>query len=237
MARKLTAHELCSWLVGPDWPNEGEIDIIEGVNDASNNAMTLHTSDGCSVTDDGAFTGTLGTTNCYVNAPDQSTNAGCDIQNQDTQSYGANFNRIGGGVIATEWTSSAINIWFFPRGTTPADITAGKPDPTSWKEPVAQFQGDCDIDARFQNQQIVGGHSFKSETLLLTLYARFSTLHSVATGPAMSGALAPPAPQFPLLAKIMCKTTRPRSPMHTGRSTLCRFTNPMGPLKLSHILG
>lgn len=152
---RLSSLHVSSWLVGPDWPNQGEIDIIEGVNDGAHNAMTLHTSDGCSIIDDGHFTGTLGTTNCYVNAPGQSANSGCDIQNQDTQSYGNGFNAISGGVIATEWTGSDITIWFFPRGTTPADITAGNPNPATWKEPVAQFQGNCDIDSRFKNQQIV----------------------------------------------------------------------------------
>ncbi|KAK4690975.1 hypothetical protein P7C71_g5929, partial [Lecanoromycetidae sp. Uapishka_2] len=148
------------WLVGPNWPNEGEIDIIEGVNDGANNAMTLHTSDNCTITDDGGFTGTLGDTNCYVYASGQPSNAGCSIENQNTQSYGTDFNNIGGGVIATEWTSSDINIWFFPRGSTPADITNGDPDPTTWGEPVAQFQGGCDIDSHFQNQQIVFDTTF-----------------------------------------------------------------------------
>lgn len=148
------------WMVGPNWPNDGEIDIIEGVNDNANNAMTLHTSDGCSITNDGAFTGTLTTSNCYVYAPGQADNAGCDIQNQNTQSYGNNFNSNGGGVIAMEWTSSDINIWFFPRGTTPSDLEAGVPNPASWKEPVAQYQGDCDIPSHFADMQIVFNTDF-----------------------------------------------------------------------------
>lgn len=142
-------------MLGPNWPNDGEIDIIEGVNDNANNAMTLHTSDGCSITNGGAFTGTMTTSNCYIYAADQANNAGCDIQNQNTQSYGSDFNSNGGGVIAMEWTSSDINIWFFPRGTTPADLEAGTPDPASWKEPVAQYQGDCDIPSHFADMQIV----------------------------------------------------------------------------------
>jgi hypothetical protein len=35
------------WEVGGDWPSQGEIDIIEGVNDVAPNAATLHTSEGC----------------------------------------------------------------------------------------------------------------------------------------------------------------------------------------------
>ncbi|CAF9927162.1 MAG: hypothetical protein ALECFALPRED_003637 [Alectoria fallacina] len=142
------------WMFGPNWPNDGEIDIIEGVNDNANNAMTLHTSNGCSITDS-SFTGTMTTSNCYVDAPNQSTNSGCDIQDQTTQSYGTEFNSNGGGVIAMEWTSSDINIWFFPRGTAPSDLEAKKPNPASWKEPVAQYQGDCNIPSHFANMSIV----------------------------------------------------------------------------------
>lgn len=34
------------WTLGPNWPKDGEIDIIEGVNDAAQNQMTLHTTPG-----------------------------------------------------------------------------------------------------------------------------------------------------------------------------------------------
>ena len=37
------------WLLGPDWPSHGEIDIIEGVNTLTQNAISLHTSDNCSI--------------------------------------------------------------------------------------------------------------------------------------------------------------------------------------------
>jgi hypothetical protein len=31
------------WTLGPNWPNNGEIDIMEGVNLLTKNAATLHT--------------------------------------------------------------------------------------------------------------------------------------------------------------------------------------------------
>ncbi|KAL1980751.1 hypothetical protein VTN96DRAFT_3558 [Rasamsonia emersonii] len=142
------------WTVGANWPNGGEIDIIEGVNQQTTDAMTLHTSDGCTINDSG-FTGTLSTSNCYVDAPGQSNNAGCGIDSTSSQSYGDGFNAIGGGVYATEWTSDYIKIWFFPRGSIPSDITSGSPDPSGWGTPAAAFQGNCDIDSHFTAQNIV----------------------------------------------------------------------------------
>lgn len=143
------------WMVGPNWPNAGEIDIIEGVNSQSTNAMTLHTGDGCSITNNNAFSGTIGTDNCYVDASGQSDNAGCSIDTTNIQTYGDGFNSNNGGVYATNYESSAISIYFFPRGSIPSDITSGSPDPTGWGTPLAQFQGGCDIDSFIYNQQIV----------------------------------------------------------------------------------
>ncbi|RAH50767.1 glycoside hydrolase family 16 protein [Aspergillus brunneoviolaceus CBS 621.78] len=147
------------WLLGSNWPNNGEIDIIEGVNQQTNDLMTLHTSDGCSI-DNSGFTGTLTTSNCYVDAAGQSSNAGCSITSPSSQSYGTSFNSLGGGVYATEWTSSAINIWFFPRGSIPADVTAGVPTPATWGTPAASFAGSCDIDSHFDAMQIVFDTTF-----------------------------------------------------------------------------
>lgn len=39
------------WTVGPEWPSNGEIDIIEGVNSQQANSMALHTTPGCSIND------------------------------------------------------------------------------------------------------------------------------------------------------------------------------------------
>ncbi|GKZ70348.1 hypothetical protein AnigIFM50267_005986 [Aspergillus niger] len=148
------------WLVGADWPNNGEIDIIEGVNQQSGNDMTLHTSDGCSISSSSDFTGSMTTDNCYVYAAGQSSNAGCGITDPDATSYGTAFNANGGGVFATEWTSDAISIWFFERGSIPDDIDSGNPDPDSWGSPVARFQGDCDIDSHFDGLQIIFDTTF-----------------------------------------------------------------------------
>lgn len=143
------------WLLGPNWPYSGEIDIIEGVNGQTNNNMAMHTDAGCSIVNNGGYSGNLETANCDVNAPDQATNAGCSISSGNSNSFGSGFNANNGGVYATEWTSEAINIWFFPRGSIPADITGGSPDPSGWGLPQGQFAGGCDIDSKIKNQQIV----------------------------------------------------------------------------------
>lgn len=143
------------WMLGSSWPNNGEIDIIEGANTQSTNQMTLHTSDGCSVGSSG-FTGSVSTSNCYVEASGQTANAGCAVLDSSTQSYGDSFNQAGGGVYATEWTSDNINIWFFSNSSVPSDITSGSPDPSGWGTPAASFGGsDCDIDSHFNELQIV----------------------------------------------------------------------------------
>ncbi|OQN95825.1 hypothetical protein B0A48_18110 [Cryoendolithus antarcticus] len=148
------------WMVGPDWPSNGEIDIIEGVNDQSVNDMTLHTGPGCTISDNGGFSGEITTKDCDVNAAGQDTNAGCQIKTDDTNTYGSGFNANKGGVYATEWTESAISIFFFPRGSIPSDISGGSPDPSGWGKPLASFQGGCDISSMFKEQQIVFDTTF-----------------------------------------------------------------------------
>ncbi|OAP61863.1 hypothetical protein AYL99_04066 [Fonsecaea erecta] len=143
------------WMLGPNWPNNGEVDIIEGVNSQPSNNMAMHTNAGCTITSTGAFSGTLETDDCDTTAPDQPSNAGCSMRSQDTTSFGNGFNSNGGGVYATEWTSEEISIWFFPRNAIPADISSGNPDPSNWGLPQGQFTGGCDIDEKVKDQQLV----------------------------------------------------------------------------------
>ncbi len=149
------------WLVGPNWPTSGEIDILEGVNDQTSNTFAMHTGPGVVVSKDASFTGQLVTPNCDVNAPGQDKNVGCKFSTNDTTTYGKGFNEIGGGVYATEWTSSAINIWFFPRTAIPADIVQGNPQPSeNWGLPRAAFGGDFKVDDHFKDLNIVFDTTF-----------------------------------------------------------------------------
>ncbi|OZJ06028.1 hypothetical protein BZG36_01104 [Bifiguratus adelaidae] len=110
------------WTVGPNWPNSGEIDIFEGVNTQATDLMTLHTQQGCTMPASRSQTGTTVTSNCWINAPGQSSNQGCGVTNTQPTSYGDNLNNAGGGVYATLWNSNGISIWWFQRSAIPSDI-------------------------------------------------------------------------------------------------------------------
>lgn len=133
------------WMTGPSWPNNGEIDIIEGVNYQSTNAMTMHSNSGCTM----------------VNKICQGFQ-GCGVQEGGPASFGDGFNSANGGVYAMEWTSTAINIWFFGRNNIPAGATGANPDPSSWGSALASFQGGsgCNIDDHFNNNNIVFDTTF-----------------------------------------------------------------------------
>lgn len=146
------------WTFGSPWPNNGEIDIIEGVNAQNTNIMTLHTTDGCTMTNSGSTAGSnLFEANCNAN----SGYNGCGQSSTVANAYGAGFNANGGGVYAMEWTSSHISIYFFPRNAIPNDITAGTPNPDGWGTPTSKFTGNsCDIDSHFKEHNIVFDTTF-----------------------------------------------------------------------------
>ena len=151
------------WMLGqgPDpstpavWPAAGEIDIIEGVNNQVGNSMTLHTSAGI-VVQNSSMTGQLVTSNCDVNAPNQSNNAGCGVVDSNPLSFGAPFNQAGGGIWLMEWLPNSIKIWCFGHDSAPADIMAGQPTSSAaWGTPHASFETGGDMDSHFQNMQII----------------------------------------------------------------------------------
>ncbi|KAH9927470.1 concanavalin A-like lectin/glucanase domain-containing protein, partial [Epithele typhae] len=129
------------WSFGPNWPVGGEIDIVEGVNNYTNNQYTLHTNPGCTLPS--SDTGVLGITGTLVDGTDCAAattgNAGCGIRDSRTNSFGAPFNSNGGGVFVTSWTDEGVSSWFFPRNAIPSDISSGSPNPTGWGEPAASF--------------------------------------------------------------------------------------------------
>ncbi|KAL9060344.1 MAG: hypothetical protein Q9162_000748 [Coniocarpon cinnabarinum] len=146
------------WTVGPNWPNQGEIDIIEGVNSQTTNLISLHTSDQCSTTGAGG-TASVVTGDCYQYDPNQS-NSGCGVSDKGANVYGTPFNQNGGGVYAMEWTGASIKVWFFPRNAIPGDITAGAPNPGSWGTPRANHANSCNIPGHFAQHNVVFDTTF-----------------------------------------------------------------------------
>ncbi|KAG8992833.1 hypothetical protein FRB93_002155 [Tulasnella sp. JGI-2019a] len=171
------------WLVGPNWPAGGEIDILEGVNENVNAQYTLHTNPGCNLDTSFeksaskrkrssftgkarhtrramnnaksalAFTGTILTSNCDATS---NSNTGCGVRDPSDQSYGAPLNAAGGGVFATLLDSTGVAIWFFTRSSIPKDLTSGKPQPTGWGSPRAFWSStSCPSSTYFRSQQIV----------------------------------------------------------------------------------
>lgn len=142
------------WTLGDDWPNNGEIDIIEGVHEQQYNAVALHTAPSCRVDPEG-YSGTPVTEDCFVDAEGQGKNQGCAVHDASAASYGDGFNKNGGGVYAMEWTSQHIKVWWWPRGTVPADALGANPAPAYWGMPQAMFKGACDMDEKFRDHKIV----------------------------------------------------------------------------------
>jgi hypothetical protein len=137
------------WSVGKNWPADGEIDIIEGVNLQDHNEIVMHTAGTCSITDTG-MTGAVNATGC---GEDLGT-VGCVIEGQQG-SYGTSFNKQGGGVYAMQWTEQFVKIWFFPRASIPTSITKGAPDVSQFGTPMALVEDGCDVGNSFKAQSFV----------------------------------------------------------------------------------
>lgn len=114
-----------------NWPNGGEIDIIEGINTQSVNHYSFHVGGTCSQSGE-KQTGQVVTTNCNVNAAGQSNNAGCGGWATSSSTYGNGMNNIGGGVYAMDWRKTGIRIWYFPPNNIPKDIQNGAPTTSGW---------------------------------------------------------------------------------------------------------
>ncbi|KAJ5346299.1 hypothetical protein N7541_008781 [Penicillium brevicompactum] len=137
------------WSVGKEWPGDGEIDIIEGVNLQDHNEIVMHTAGTCSLTDTD-MTGVVNATGC---GEDLGT-VGCVIEGHKG-SYGTSFNGQGGGVYALEWTDEFLKIWYFSRSSIPASIKSGKPDVTQFGTPMALVEESCDVANAFKSQSFI----------------------------------------------------------------------------------
>ncbi|KAI0032609.1 glycoside hydrolase family 16 protein [Vararia minispora EC-137] len=141
------------WTKGPTWPDNGEIDIIEGINLNTNNQYALHTTGGCFKDASAIQTGATGVTDC-------SQPSGCVVQETGRNSYREGFAAAGGGVWATQFDVAGIFIWFWSRPNIPASIlqaTSTSPiDVSDFGVPSASYPvSRCNIPQYFTAQQIV----------------------------------------------------------------------------------
>lgn len=149
------------WMVGANWPNNGEIDVLEGVHNQPTNQYTLHTGSGCTLDKTPAaatknvttgalqaFSSTVLGETCESS---DGNNDGCGFLDTDTRSYGAGFNSAGGGVYATLIDSTGVSAWFFSRDDVPCDIDSASPNPAGWGVPAAFWSAaTCDPSTHFK---------------------------------------------------------------------------------------
>lgn len=135
------------WLTDEaNWPVNGEIDIVEGINYQSIAKTALHSTKGCTMDDIplGTMTGSWDTAtgipnaktgipdmtvryaqNCFVYDQHQWLNQGCVAMDTDGDSIGQPLNKKGGGVYALEWDpiNRHIRTWVFaPHSKVPDNI-------------------------------------------------------------------------------------------------------------------
>jgi len=147
------------WTVGNNWPYNGEIDIVEGVNTNSANQMTLHTGAGCNM--DNSFRNMSGKILSVDCDAFDNGNSGCGVQATNPGSYGTGFNALGGGAYVMELTNNGVKIWFFAHKDLPFDIRSNSPDPNHWRIPDSNFPfgSSCSVN-HFGPQQIVFDMTF-----------------------------------------------------------------------------
>mmetsp|Transcript_18822 Transcript_18822/g.52583 ORF Transcript_18822/g.52583 Transcript_18822/m.52583 type:complete len:542 (+) Transcript_18822:269-1894(+) len=129
------------------WPDHGEIDIVEPINNQDVAKTALHAAEGCDMYAhvprynwtghwDSAtgipdtFTGALNfdnavqADNCWTNTPHQWYNQGCVAIHERNGTIGEAMNEKGGGVYALEWDPSGgyIRAWVFPRDGIPDNL-------------------------------------------------------------------------------------------------------------------
>lgn len=142
------------WSTAPNWPDGGEIDIIEAINLATSNQMALHTTAGCTHYPQVNQTGYNIDTDC-------GTGSGCTVGIPANNSYGPGFASVGGGVYATWFDESGIFMWFWSRPDVPDSIAnAGansSMDVSTFGIPTASFPTNtsCNITQFYKPQQLI----------------------------------------------------------------------------------
>jgi len=126
------------WMFGDDWPNNGEIDILEGVHTQSQNANNLHTRSGCRLDPRTKVgDGSAVHFNCDAHA---NNGSGCGYRWNNPNSFGKGFNDQKGGVIIMNWTDTKLTLQFVNRSEVHKhDILVNPPQSLPIDIDVSQF--------------------------------------------------------------------------------------------------
>ncbi|KAF5361256.1 hypothetical protein D9758_010301 [Tetrapyrgos nigripes] len=132
------------------YPDGGELDIIESVNRLSDNFLTFWRAGDAQCTfppsSRGSATGIVDSDNAPLCTQSTTDQQKCGFDDASGGGWGQAFNNAGGGVYAHLIDEEGIKIWHFPRSRIPADVTNKNPNPSSWGAPVAQWgTDDCDV--------------------------------------------------------------------------------------------
>jgi hypothetical protein len=144
------------WTLGSgSWPLNGEIDIIEGVNQLTTNKASLHSGSTSCAINSAPQLGSITSTDCETIHNGNFDNfVGCGVNSGSSASFGSPFNANGGGTYAMQWTDTFIKTWFFPRGSEPKSLSCSAPDVTEFGIPDSFFSG-CDIASNFKENRLV----------------------------------------------------------------------------------
>ncbi|RDB20074.1 putative glycosidase C21B10.07 [Hypsizygus marmoreus] len=139
--------------VGKEWPNAGEIDIIEAINLMDNNQMALHSTKGCFQSPNPVQSGATLATDC-------SLDRGCIVAERKPNSFGAGFAQAGGGVFAVQMDITGVFMWFWPRQEVPDSIKTATSqsslDIATFGVPSSAYPAlGCNITEFFGPQQLV----------------------------------------------------------------------------------
>ncbi|KAK0613469.1 concanavalin A-like lectin/glucanase domain-containing protein, partial [Immersiella caudata] len=146
------------FLFGPQWPNNGELDIYKQWNEASHNsisAVTNETVAGQCKLNPSKYEGATETFNCDVDTPAQFFGQGCSVKETDGQ-----WSKSTGGTYAVQWTDDFIKVWSWPYSSTPSNVKSEHPVPKemgsgSWgKAHWAVYKETCNIQTAFNSLKI-----------------------------------------------------------------------------------
>ncbi|KAE9391303.1 hypothetical protein BT96DRAFT_945478 [Gymnopus androsaceus JB14] len=146
------------WLLGGGtWPAGGKIDIIEGVDAYVHNVMSIHTSEGCSITQNNVNALVNYTINVASNVdccPYADQDQTCATTSTQTNSYGSGFNAQG-GTYAIQIIEAGIYTKYWAAGCVPRDTTNGSPNPSSWSAQTFFSAINCAVGTYFTDLALI----------------------------------------------------------------------------------